>query len=39
VALHLMNDLGVNTPGAVLAVELIEQVEVLERRVRLGPLR
>jgi chaperone modulatory protein CbpM len=34
VALRLMNDLGLNVPGAVLAVELIEQVEVLERQVR-----
>lgn len=31
-ALHLQRDLGVNLPGAALALDLLEELEVLRRR-------
>ncbi|MBP1152859.1 hypothetical protein JOD69_004728 [Methylocaldum sp. RMAD-M] len=31
-ALHLQRDLGVNLPGAALALDLLEELEALRRR-------
>ena len=36
IALHLKQDLGVNLAGAALALDLLERIEALEARLRLG---